>query len=498
MDRLNTFTCKAGFAEVQTDKGTVRGYENNSVYHFLGIPYAKAERFQPPEPADPWEGVRTATDYGYVCTTPFLKFEPRNMLTGPFRMWPDSEHCQNLNIWTTATDPSAKKPVLVWIHGGAFSSGSAIHLDFYEGHNTALYGDAVCVSVNHRLGALGFMNLSAYGEEYKDSGNVGLLDLVAALRWVRDNIAAFGGDPDNVTIYGHSGGGGKISALMQMPLADGLYHKAIIQSGLIQNDHLLWPTQEDSLGWTEQLIRTAGSADRLKTMSAEELMDCCGKTFPNLMFWLPTQGAGSFLGDYGIVGLREETKDIPVLVGSALCEFGGVADFVDKSTLTEKEKLSELRKVYGDKAEEVKARFESAYPGVNSVYARNLDVSTFRFRTLDYLRKRREMNAPTYEYLLTYELEYAGGFMSYHGVELPFTFNNLDLCPAVFHGERTFTLRDELFGAWMSFAHTSNPNHDKLPANWIPHTQEGHYCMIFGMDAVCRADHDKELLDLFR
>ncbi len=488
------FACGPGIAEVMTENGMLRGYIKEDIYHFLGVRYGTAKRFLPAAPETPWEGCRTATDYGYVCPNPLLKFGLRDTLLSSPVLWPDSEDCLNLNIWTGSLDPDAKKPVMFWIHGGAFSSGNAIHLAVYEGHNTAKYGDVVCVSVNHRLGALAYMNLSGYGEEYADSGNLGLLDLVLALKWVKNNISAFGGDPDNVTIYGHSGGGGKISALMQMPAADGLYHKVIMQSGLIQNEHLKWPTPEESAEWAEKLAKAAGGVDRLSEMPVDEMMELCTRTYDNQMFWLPTQGAGTFIGDHTVAGLRKETACIPVILGSALNEFGQRIDFVDKSALSDEQKLEMLKEVYGPAAEGVKREFEKAYPGVNSCYAKNLDHYNFRPLIVNYSRMRAEMNAPTYQYMLTYELALGGGYMSYHGAELPFTFHNVPLQPAVINGEKTWRFQDEIFNAWMQFVRTGDPNHNKLPECWRPYTESDHACMVFGDSTECRADHDADLM----
>ena len=169
--------------------------------------------------------------YGYI-TYPASPDSPNGDLTVTHRFWPKSEDCLNLNIWSQSIDPAAKKPVMVWMHGGGFASGSAIEMIAYDGANLSEYGDVVVVSINHRLNILGFLDLSDYGEKYQNSGNCGMADLVAALQWIHDNIAAFGGDPDNVTIFGQSGGGGKVSTLMQIPAADGLFHKVIVESGL--------------------------------------------------------------------------------------------------------------------------------------------------------------------------------------------------------------------------------------------------------------------------
>jgi para-nitrobenzyl esterase len=285
-----------------------------------------------------------------------------------------------------------------------------------------------------------------------------------------------------------------VAALMQMSAADGLYHKAIIQSGLIKSPAFFWPTAEDSARWTEQLLEQTGGLGSLLSRPVNQLMQCCRKAYPNQMFWLPTQGAGTFIGDHTIVGLRPETRQIPVILGSALCEFGMRANFIDKSRLSEGQKLAALTDTYGERAAAVKALFEQTYPDVNSVYAAHMDFDTFRALTVNYCGLRAAMDAPTWSYLLTYEAEFSGGYMSYHGAELPFTFHNLDSCPAVYSGERTWTFQDEIFGAWMRFAHTGDPNHEKLPVTWQPYTEAHHACMIFGASAVCREDHDRELL----
>lgn len=183
---------------VRTKAGLVQGYGYDGLFIFKGIPYARAERFQMPKPVEPWDGARDATCYGFVC--PLLTQDtPNGELMVPHRFWPQDEHCQNLNVWTSQLDSSAKKPVLVWLHGGAFVVGSAIEQVAYDGANMCRYGDAVVVTVNHRLNILGYLDLSPFGEKYANSANGGHADLVEALGWIRDNIEAFGGDPDNVT-----------------------------------------------------------------------------------------------------------------------------------------------------------------------------------------------------------------------------------------------------------------------------------------------------------
>ena len=218
-------------AVVETTQGKIRGYEYRNLSVFKGVPYAQAKRFHAPEPVEPWEGVLDTTSFGYVC--PLLDMpKPNGELLVPHRYWIMNENCQNLNIWTPGCDDKAR-PVMVWLHGGGFAAGSAIEHIAYEGENMAIHGDVVVVTINHRLNVLGFCDLSAFGEEYANSGNAGMDDIIAALQWIHDNIAKFGGDPANVTLFGQSGGGAKITTLLQMPAADGLFAKGINMSGVI-------------------------------------------------------------------------------------------------------------------------------------------------------------------------------------------------------------------------------------------------------------------------
>ena len=218
---------------VETCFGKVRGAQYDGMYVFKGIPYAEAERFHAPHAPKKWNNIYDCTVYG--CVSPLLHFMPPrgDHLLIPHQYWVQGENCQNLNVWTGSINSDVRKPVLVWIHGGGFSDGSSIEAPFYNGLNFAKHNDCVFVSLNHRLNIFGYLDVSSYGEEYYNSGNNGQMDLIEALKWVRDNIGKFGGDPDNVTIMGQSGGGGKVSTLLSMPAADGLYHKAVIMSGIL-------------------------------------------------------------------------------------------------------------------------------------------------------------------------------------------------------------------------------------------------------------------------
>ena len=225
----------AKLSTVQIRSGAVAGYIEDGVYTYKGIPYAKADRFQPAVDPAPWEGVRASRAYGPTC--------PQGARNGwyddnqAFAMhWDDGfpgEDCLRVNVWTAGIGDGARRPVMVWLHGGGFSAGSGQEQIGYDGANLARDHGVVVVSLNHRLNVLGFLDLSGFGARYAASCNLGMTDIVKALEWVRDNIAAFGGDPANVTIFGQSGGGGKVSTLLAMPAAQGLFGKAIVESGSI-------------------------------------------------------------------------------------------------------------------------------------------------------------------------------------------------------------------------------------------------------------------------
>jgi len=224
-----SFTATASEGVVTTTYGQLLGFNNNGIYTYLGVPYAQAERFAAPQPPANWDGMRLAMNFGEICPYPTMDAVAQDEQFNPHRYLPESEDCQFLNIWTPGISDGGKRPVLVWLHGGGFTNGSSIEGASYDGNNFARLGDVVFVSLNHRLNALGALDLSGYGEDFV--GNPGMRDIVAALEWVQANIEQFGGDPNNVTIMGQSGGGGKVRFLMGSPAAADLFDKAIVMSG---------------------------------------------------------------------------------------------------------------------------------------------------------------------------------------------------------------------------------------------------------------------------
>ncbi|HEX5228609.1 MAG TPA: carboxylesterase family protein [Bryobacteraceae bacterium] len=269
-------------AIVETTGGKVRGYTDGGICTFKGIPYAATTaggaRFLPPSKLSPWTGVRSSMQYGLVC--------PQAVRTGwsndenAFLFeWDDGqpgEDCLRLNIWTPALD-HRKRPVLFWLHGGGFAAGSGQELKSYEGKNMARRGDVVVVSINHRLNCLGYLNLAEFGEKYASSANAGMLDVVAALEWTRDNIGEFGGDAGNVTVFGQSGGGAKVSLLMAMPAAKGLFHKAAVQSGSMLRAGSLENSAKLGAGVVAELGLNKSNVDEIQTVPYEKLLAAVGE-----------------------------------------------------------------------------------------------------------------------------------------------------------------------------------------------------------------------------
>jgi len=290
-------------ALVETTYGTLCGYIEDGIYTFKGIDYAKAGRFEAPQDPDSWEGVQTAVYYGNQCHQA-PRFLWGNDTEAFLYQWDDgvqSDNCQNLNVWTKGINDGKKRPVMVWLHGGGYAMGGSNELPFYEGTNLAKK-DVVLVSINHRLNLLGYMDLSDFGEKYKYSGVAGVMDMVKALEWVHKNIAAFGGDPDNVTIFGQSGGGGKVNILLGTPSAKGLFHRGIIESGSMTS--LVDKEEARSIGRAvvEKLGLNEKTIDQIQTLPYADLLKATNEYFaeknPNNPFLLAFGAVMSFSPEF--------------------------------------------------------------------------------------------------------------------------------------------------------------------------------------------------------
>ena len=480
---------------VQTKAGKLRGFLLDGIYTFHGIQYADADRFQLPHPVAPWDDVRDATNYGYICPV-HANPAPSSELFIPHRFWPANEHCQYLNVWTPGLD-GRKRPVMVWFHGGGFSDGSSIEQVAYEGDALATYGDVVVVTVNHRLNILGFLDMSSFGEKYANSVNAGAADIVASLEWVRDNIAAFGGDPGNVTIFGQSGGGRKVKTLMNIPAAAGLFHRAIMMSGGVRPDPDK-TTNADHRQLVEKMLEIlkipVDRVEELETVPYELLNRAFfraseGQVLPN-MRWGPVANDW-YLGDPFKVGFSEYAKTVPTMVGTVMAEFTAMAK-PEQYALSEAEQEAVVRAHFGDASDELIAQFHQAYPGKPLINLDRLDTSTRLGATRFVDLKVAASSAPTYQYLFALNFDIMDGVPAWHCADIPFVFHNTHRVACCNIPGVTQKLEDEMAGAWVSFAYSGNPNHAGL-SKWEPVTDK-HETMIFDRESLCRSNYDLPLL----
>lgn len=489
---------------VRTEPGLLQGFLLDGIYTFHGIKYADAERFRPPRPVAPWEGVKTALAYGYVA--PLLtRDEPTNELLIPHRYWPMDENCQYLNIWTPVLDPRANMPVLVWLHGGGYSAGSSIEQVAYEGDNMSRYGNCVTVTLNHRLNILGYLDLSPFGAKYKYSGNAGHADIVAALCWIRKNIANFGGDPDNVTVFGQSGGGGKVSCLLQTPAADGLFHRGIIQSGvsaplLPDADH---GERGDGTAIVNALLRALGFPENdpepLETVPYARLAAAYTQVAPAIAKDGGYVGCSPLADDYYlgnpmIRGFTDHAKTVPVLIGTVMCEFMAFSHEAPSGD-GEETVMAKLRAIFGSDTRIAVDLYRRAFPGKKLAYLPMLDMF-FRRSTREYAMKKAAVSsAPVYSYMFTYEFPYGNGKPAWHCSEIPFVFHNAERVAVCGDPGVTETLQDNIFSAWMRFARSGDPNHPGIP-HWTPTTAREEHCMLMDREFSLRTNFDHALMEL--
>jgi len=502
-------------AVAKTQFGKVRGYLDGSVLTFKGVPYGQTtageNRWLPAKPPAPWTDEYPALVYGANC--------PQNLHTWTsaeqtfIQDWDDgwqSEDMLKLNIWTPSL--SGKRPVMFYIHGGGFSFGSSYELPSHEGAQMARRHDVVQVSVNHRLNILGFFDVSEIGgSAYEDSANAGMTDLVAALRWVHDNIENFGGDPDRVMIYGQSGGGSKVTTLMGMPSAAGLFHRASAQSGGGGNI----PGREQQKELARQVMKDLGLApndiDSLKKMEWAKLVaagnGAAAKINPP---GPPMMGPGapgkprvgwSPCVDGKVINMRsffdaapEISRHVPMLIGSVSEEGNRMS-----SRPTEEEWRAGLVKAYGDaKATALMAALKKAYPrkavrtlsyicsgsfGLNGLSIRNNVVKMARL-------KHDLKAAPAYTYYFTWQTPILDGLPgAWHTAELQFCFDNTKRCEqGTGNTPEAQALATKMASSWAAFAATGNPS---LPAiSWEPTDPETNRTMIWDND--CRMVDDPE------
>lgn len=495
---------------VDTTAGKVRGYSARGILTFKGIPYAGTtagpDRFMPPAKVRPWTAVRSSMYYGQVCPQGERAGWKNDEESFMFE-WDDGqpgEDCLRVNVWTPGAD-NRKRPVMVWLHGGGFSAGSGQELKAYDGESIARRGDVVLVSLNHRLNVFGYLNLSRYGEEYASSANAGMLDLVAALEWVRDNIANFGGDSGNVMIFGQSGGGSKVSTLMAMPSAKGLFHKAAIESG----SSLRQSNPEESEKLAAALLDVLGispsQVSKLRDVPFERLARAQGealrRAFPQPQVpgagggWRPTPDGRIVPSQPFDPVAPALSARIPLLVGSVLNEQTHGINHPEYETMTSAEVLRRARERFNNRAEAVIAAYQKLYPK-----AKPFDLLSVAFaaqsRQNCVTQAERQAalgGVSVYMFWFTWQTPVLDGRpRAFHCSELPFVFNNTDRAAAMTGGGADARkLGERVSDAWIAFARKGDPNHSGLP-KWPAFTPNDGALMVFDTKCEVRMSPDSE------
>lgn len=489
----NLFAQKKGEATtgalpvVRIHSGRVQGIHQEGTEAFLGIPYAKVERFMPPLPVEPWDTLMRCDHWG-----------PQAMQGN--RLLPEnemSENCTVLNVWTT--DRKAKKPVMLWLHGGGFDSGTSA---WNPGMGLAKK-DVVVVSINHRLNIMGFLDLGGVSEKYKHSGNVGMMDVVAALKWIHRNIHLFGGDAGNITVFGESGGGGKVGTLLCMPEAKDLFHKAIIMSGTILNVNRKDMTESLGKAVLAELGFDPAHVEDINKVSYRELQEAGQRAMaksigtrkpgtPMMWGFGPTPDGEVLMQQPFQDGFSAFSDRKPILIGTT---FNELQRLTYGQQITLEQAKGQLQQTFGDRTDEYIKAFDETYPGHSVNDLLSIDW-LFRPKTLitaDYLAAHHKAN--TYMYMFTWKSPLNQG--SVHGHELKFCFNTLNHSASELPRPTAEDqlLADRMSDSWAAFAHTGNPNVKGLPT-WKPYTREHGDMMIFDYKCLIRQNPDCKLANI--
>ena len=467
---------------VKTTAGLLAGDKVSGGYRYLGVAYAEAdELFVPAKPVTKWQGIKTATNYGSISYQSGMFGQARLKANAN-----ESNRAQNLNIWTPGID-NTKRPVMIWLHGGGFSAGSA-NEPGYDGANLSRAENVVVVGINHRLGVYGHLDLSAYGNKYKYSNNVGMLDIVAALKWVKENIAAFGGDQDNVTLFGESGGGAKVLAMMSSPYAKGLFQRGIVESGATETMGVKFADKKVSQDLGKAIVEKLGITENnlhdLQRVSYEELQRASAEAQQEIAHkykllvsigegyayeWEPVTD-GDFLPENPVTekGFAASAKDYPLMIGSNLNEWNYyMADALSHKNMPTKAKLA----------------FQAAYPNEPLTEAENVDT-LLRLPLLKITAHKADQNGgAVYSYIFTKQEGVNG---SYHGAEIPYVFGNQ---------ASDKELSRKVMQLWASFARAGKPKGQGIE-NWEPYTRQNGAVMIIDEKTYLTHHHDEKLLKM--
>ena len=490
-------------AVVETANGKVRGAVVDGIQIFKGLAYGAStsgpNRFMPPRKPDSWTGVRDAFEFGPIAPQRDPKLpaaareasiygsgKPMSIFAYPPQV-PESEDCLVLDLYTPGLSDGRRRPVMVWLHGGGFAQGSA-SAPVYDGTNLARRGDVVVVGVNHRLNVLGYAYLGELGgSDFAKSGNVGILDLVQALEWVRDNIERFGGDPHNVTIFGESGGGSKVCTLLAMPCAKGLFHRAAIESGPGIRSMDREQAMKLAEGLLTELELKPSQVRELQKLPLERIMAANFATGGGIAMGMGRRGFAPvvdgdplprhpFSPDAPLI-----SADVPILIGynRTEAEFFLLSDPGAKN-MTDDDLKRRVTTLFSDKGQRVIDLYRKADPGLTPYELfvliqtdSGMGVNSIRIAE----RKSAAGRAPAYLYNFNWDTP-VEGLKSPHTLEIPFVFNNIKIAkPLTGDGQDAFELANKVTDAWVAFARTGNPNAPGLP-NWPAYNNQDRATMV--------------------
>ncbi len=484
-----------------TRHGPVEGRLEEGVYAFKGVRYGADTggrgRFMPPRPSQPWTDPAPALEYGPACPQS-RPASGREMPEG------ESEDCLHLNVWTRGLRDGKKRPVMVWLHGGGLWRLSAAGA-WQAGRNLSARGDVVMVSPNHRISVLGFSHFGDINPDYEGSSHAGMLDLILALKWVQENIEEFGGDPDNVTIFGQSGGGQKVSLLMAMPAAKGLFHKAVIQSGPMPLTLERAYANDLASRFLARLDNPGADADALAQAPLSDVMKAYYETFDEI-------------GGFGVMGIVQDvapvvdgdilpqqpfwnsapdvSKDIPLIIGSTRTEMTeyNLMEDPDAAGMDFSGAATRLRSIFGDDAEKILARYRENHPDASAweVYAlirSDWPTRLFSLHIAD--RKLEQGGAPVFVYRTDWETQDRDGLlMAPHAIDIQFVLDTADATePLGLQAAERKIMTEYMSGAWLSFARNGAPKAPGGP-DWPQYSLPSRPTFIF--DLECRIENDPD------
>lgn len=496
-------------AVTNTKYGKVRGYILRGIHTYLGIPYGAdtsgENRFMPPKKPASWTDIKPAIWWGNSA--------PQNMenrYANSYSSFIDhwnyddvSEDCLRINVWTPAINDTKKRPVIVWLHGGGFVNGNGIEQDGYNGENLSRRGDVVFCSLNHRLGPMGFANFAGIGgNKYAASGNVGMLDIVAALEWVRDNITSFGGDPGNITIIGQSGGGVKVSTLTAMPSAKGLFHKAVVLSGASLKAADKEVSEKLGAYILQEAGLTAAQVDKLQQLPWKEYYEIASRASKKLSDEMKAQGKrgggwspvadGNFLPQHPYDPAPTPlAADIPMMICTTFNESSPSRTDASLEKITLDGVKEKLKERFGEDAGKVADAYAKAFPEKKPVEIWSMAVSN-RQNAVALANAKSKQQAPVYLAWFGWQPPLFDNRMrAFHCSDICFWFYNTDLM--LTHtggGARPRKLSEKMADSFLKFARTGNPNGGGLPT-WPKYTAQNGETMILDDTPVVKNDPDR-------